>query len=73
MAKVLELVELFSTPEYKAMYTLAKSRRKCVRCGKTATWFRDSLNWLEYMVSALCQDCQDYYFNRRKPMTENSD
>ena len=56
---VTDLIKVFSAPTYKADYATAKAENRCVKCGDTATTFRDASSRVEYMVSALCQHCQD--------------
>ena len=42
--------------------SLAIAGNGCVKCGKTATDFRDELSRKEYSISGLCQPCQDSIF-----------
>jgi hypothetical protein len=49
----LSLHEVFSRP----------AGNTCVRCGGFAVAFRDTSSKLEYMVSALCQECQDQCYS----------
>lgn len=56
---VTDLIKVFSAPTYKADYAAAKAGNRCVKCGEPATTFRDAASRVEYMVSALCQHCQD--------------
>jgi len=56
---VTDLIKVFSAPTYKVDYATAKAEHRCVKCGETATLFRDASAKVEYMVSALCQHCQD--------------
>jgi ribosomal protein S14 len=55
----IDLIKVFSAPTYKADYATAKAENRCVRCGDAANIFRDASAKVEYMVSALCQHCQD--------------
>lgn len=64
MLKTEELVEIFSSPRHKAMYTMAKATFTCIRCGRPARIFRDASARLEYGVSALCQACQEELLTR---------
>jgi len=36
----------------------------CSWCGKPATEFRDELSCKEYIISGLCQECQDKTFGK---------
>ncbi len=68
-----QLVEIFSATRYKAMYTTSKTTFTCIRCGRQAKTFRNSSARLEYVVSALCQACQDDLFTDRcQPAEKNS-
>jgi hypothetical protein len=67
MAELLELLEVLSTPSYKANYLKSKATSTCIRCGRLANKFRDSSARLEYKVSALCQKCQDDCYRGKKP------
>jgi len=41
---------------------LARALDQCIACGKPATEFRDQLSHREYLISHLCQSCQDKVF-----------
>ena len=58
----LSLHEIFSRPTYRTDYGIAEAANICLRCGGFAEEFRDTSSKLEYMVSALCQRCQDQCF-----------
>ena len=66
MIRVVELIEVLSDPTYKASYANAKARGTCMKCKKPAKTYRDASAKLEYDVSGLCQNCQDYFFNGRE-------
>jgi len=66
MMKTMELLEVLSDPTYKVSYAQAKATNTCIKCKKSAKTYRDASARLEYEVSGLCQDCQDYYFNGRQ-------
>jgi len=36
----------------------------CVSCGSGKGVFRDDLSWTEYMISGMCQKCQDSVFDK---------
>ena len=67
MAELLELLEVLSTPSYKADYLKSKATSTCIRCGRLANKFRDSSASLEYKASALYQKCQDDCYRGKKP------
>ncbi len=41
---------------------LALAGNQCVKCGATQLEFRDVISEREYKISALCQNCQDLFF-----------
>ena len=42
--------------------TLAFAAHQCVACGGSADYFKDELSVKEYLISTLCQRCQDDVF-----------
>ena len=52
--------------------TLAFAARQCVACGGSADYFKDLLSVKEYLISTLCQDCQDAVFVE-EPLANNTD
>ena len=63
MSNALALHEVFSRPSYKSDYARAKAQQTCIICDRPAVRFRDTSARFEYIVSALCQQCQDKLFN----------
>jgi len=61
-----DLLEMFSRPDYRTNYTLAKATKACLRCGNPANAFRNFSAEFEYQISALCQICQDNLFRRKE-------
>jgi hypothetical protein len=41
---------------------LAKSTQTCKICGQSADKFLSDSSEFEYLVSKICQDCQNYYY-----------
>jgi hypothetical protein len=35
---------------------------QCVACGRAATQFRDKVSQRDYIISGLCQHCQDRFW-----------
>jgi hypothetical protein len=66
MTKAMELIEVLSDPKYRASYANAKASGTCIKCKKPARNYRTTSAKLEYDVSGLCQNCQDYFFNGRE-------
>jgi len=42
--------------------SLAFAAHQCVACGGSAEFFKDELSVKEYLISFLCQDCQNSVF-----------
>jgi len=40
----------------------ALKQKRCCKCGKEATKFKDELSKKEYNLTAWCQSCQDEYY-----------
>ena len=64
MNRTMELIEKLSVASYRSDYQKAKARKKCILCQNPALDFRNASGRLEYSVSAICQECQDGYFNK---------
>ena len=47
-------------------YSLALATHQCIRCGKPADNFKNELSVKEYLISALCQKCQNQVFDLKK-------
>ena len=62
MDRIQELIRVLSDEEVVLRSRYAKGNRTCKICGGTARSFRTPFSRLEYDISAICQDCQDYYF-----------
>jgi len=57
-----ELIGALSDDAVAAISIYARREGTCKLCGRPATFFRTSFSELEYNLSAICQQCQDYYF-----------
>jgi hypothetical protein len=64
MIHVHNLIQMLEDSKYQVRYAVAKSTGTCIGCGKPAQAFSDASAKLEYSVSALCQCCQNRFFNR---------
>ena len=62
MSRIEELIEVLSSSDAFAGNPNAKARHACKICNQPAKHFRNAKAELEYHISAICQDCQDYYF-----------
>lgn len=63
MERLEELIRLLSDPATVSRYAQAKASKTCKCCGQPATCFRNRVAEIEYRISAICQNCQDTYFN----------
>ena len=66
MGRFDDLFAVFTSRDYKVRFLSAKTSSTCVVCLKPAVRFLSASSMLEYTVSALCQECQDRYFNKAK-------
>lgn len=66
MSEALALYEVFSRPTYRIDYARAKAQQTCIMCSHSAVNFRDTSAAFEYIISALCQQCQDQLFYSRE-------
>jgi hypothetical protein len=62
--EIMDLLKVFSAPTYKSDYANAKATNTCIRCGNTIAPFSNISAKVEYLISALCQQCQDECFKR---------
>lgn len=61
MDRVQELLNALAQPEIVAREAGAKAQKTCKICGEKACTFRTQRAALEYSISTICQDCQDYF------------
>lgn len=47
-------------------FSLALAGNACVKCGKPATEFTNELSRAEYKITAMCETCQNEYYNKLK-------
>jgi hypothetical protein len=63
------IVDMMSTIGKAVGYALspreAWATNRCVNCANGATSFKDEISKKEYMLSGLCQTCQDEFFSGR--------
>jgi hypothetical protein len=60
--RISELIGALSDEAVAARSVYARSKGTCKLCGRPATFFRTPFSELEYNLSSICQECQDYYF-----------
>ena len=62
--EIMDLLKVFSASTYRSDYANAKATNTCIRCGKTVAPFSNTSAKMEYLISALCEQCQDEWFKR---------
>ena len=64
-AAITEFLDVITRPEEGFTFTRTEALQHglCCVCGGAASTFRDALSKKEYGISAMCQACQDDYFN----------
>lgn len=63
MTNLQKLISSLSEPDYATKFRVAKNTGTCVICKKKTKEFSSELAKFEYNVSALCERCQETYFN----------
>ena len=61
MDRIQELIKVLSDKNVQERTLLAKTTRTCKICGGPAGEFLSDTSKFEYLVSKICQDCQNYY------------
>ncbi|MCP3872969.1 MAG: hypothetical protein GY699_07420 [Desulfobacteraceae bacterium] len=62
MNRLQELIEILSDKEVQARTSSARINQKCKICGNLADTFHTPLAKVEYHLSIICEDCQNYYY-----------
>lgn len=62
MDRIQKLIEVLSDKRVQERTLLAKSTQTCKICGQPAGEFLSDSSKFEYLVSKICQDCQNYYY-----------
>ena len=57
-----KLINAFSGDNREEAIEADRCIKPPVGCGKSATKFRDALSAKEFLISGLCQECQDSIF-----------
>jgi hypothetical protein len=71
MNRVEELINTLSDEKVASRSYRAKMNHTCKICSKPARSFRTPFSELEYKISSICQECQDYYYLIAEP-SENA-
>ena len=62
MERLQELIDVLDDESVVLRSQSARGRNICKICGRPAKGFRTPFARLEYSISCICQQCQDYYF-----------
>ena len=65
------IVDLFEN--MRKARKIAFENKTCVACAKPALFFRDHLSVREWKISAMCQECQDDFFEGNVPEEDDED
>ena len=71
MASMDDIFRLFARRDYESNYMKAKANETCIKCNRRVGPFRNNSSKLEYQISALCQECQDLYFQDQVQSTSD--
>jgi len=61
-ARLQEATENMAKGIFGMSQSEARKKRICISCKKKIKQFRDGLSEREYLLSGLCQECQDEIF-----------
>jgi hypothetical protein len=61
MEKISEFIAILSDNKIQKRTANAKTNRLCKICGRPVSDFLDAKSEFEYQISAICEECQNYY------------
>jgi hypothetical protein len=61
MEKISEFIAILSDKNIQQRTAYAKTKRLCKICGQSVSDFNDPKSEFEYQISAICEECQNYY------------
>lgn len=61
MEKISEFIAILSDEKIQQRTVDAKTNRMCKICGRPVSDFLDAKSKFEYQISAICEQCQNYY------------
>jgi superfamily II helicase len=64
MEKISEFIAILSDKNIQQRTADAKTNRLCKICGREAGNFLDAKSEFEYQISAICEECQNYYLGQ---------
>ena len=68
MVRLQELIEILSDQNMEDRAFAARASKTCKICGGSATSFKSRFTKMEYLISSICEKCQEYYY-----LNEDSD
>ena len=64
--QIQEVIDNLSLNSFGRKTSTALAQNICVDCGEETKEFKDELSKKEYLITGLCQKCQDYVFDYLK-------
>lgn len=61
MEKIQEFISILSDKKIQQRTANAKTNRLCKICGQPVRDFLNAKSEFEYQISAICEECQNYY------------
>lgn len=61
MEKISEFIAILSDKNIQDRTADARTNRLCKICGRPVSSFLDAKSEFEYQISAICEECQNYY------------
>lgn len=62
MDRIQELIDVLSEERVQELSLASKKSHICKICGKPAHRFYSAAAKFEFLVSRICEDCQQYYY-----------
>ncbi len=63
MDKISEFIAVLSDKNIQQRTVDARTNRLCKICCRPVSHFPDARSEFEYQISAICEECQNYYIN----------
>lgn len=63
MDKISEFIAILSDKNIQQRTANARTNRLCKICGQPVSNFLDAKSEFEYQISAICEECQNYYLD----------
>ena len=62
MDRIQELIDALSDERVQGRTLISKANQTCKICEKPADKFLSAASKFEFLVSHICEDCQQYYY-----------